>query len=236
MSTDLARFAVPGLMTSNRFPLSFYPRGPFNGVIYMTRYSILAGAGMMVLLAGAPASAQEELERGPGVVFSVGGGGFSPLTELDELGEVDFRTGYSLGGSLAYEFNRYWAIRGNFAFARSEGRATADGLSPIAGSKFNRFIYDADVQVGYPFSGGVKPYVFVGGGAITVDPDTTPEVDTFTKGAGKFGVGVSYQIPRSNVRLYIEGAGWVYKWDRYGFDKTQFDTTWGGGISYRFGS
>jgi hypothetical protein len=25
--------------------------------------------------------------------------------------------------------------------------------------------------------------------------------------------------------LYVEGAGWVYKWDRYGFDKTQLDTT-----------
>ena len=52
-----------------------------------------------------------------------------------------------------------------------------------------------------------------------------PDQDSFTEGAGKFGVGFSYQIPRSKVRLYIEGAGWVYKWDRYGFDKTQFDTT-----------
>ena len=51
----------------------------------------------------------------------------------------------------------------------------------------------------------------------------------------KFGVGLSYRIPRSGVGVYAEGTTWVYKWDRYGFDRTQFDTTWSGGISYRFG-
>jgi opacity protein-like surface antigen len=202
----------------------------------MTRYQVLAGAGLIALLAGAPAGAQEEGQRDRGVVLSVGGGGFSPLTELDDPGDVDFRTGYRVGGGLAYEFNRYVAVRGNFNFARSEGRDIRTGLSPLRGNKFNRFLYDADIQLGYPLSGGAKPYVFVGGGAITISPDTTPEQDSFTKGAGKFGVGLSYQIPRSNVGLYVEGAGWLYKWDRYGFDKTQFDTTWGGGISYRFGS
>jgi hypothetical protein len=200
----------------------------------MTRYQILAGAGLICLLAGVPAGAQEEELQRPGVVFSVGGGGFSPLTELDEPGDVDFKTGYTLAGSLAYQFNRHVALRGNFAFARSEGRDTSEGISPIRGEKFNRFLYDADIQFGFPFSSGVKPYFFVGGGAITVDPDTTPDRDTFTRGAGKAGVGLSYQIPRSHVGLYVEGAGWVYKWDRYGFDKTQFDTTWIGGISYRF--
>jgi hypothetical protein len=201
----------------------------------MTRYQILAGAALVTLLAGPPASAQEEgQQRGPGVVFSVGGGGFSPLTELDDAGTADFETGYRVGASLAYEFNQYVALRGNFTFARSKGRDESSGISPIRGENFNRFLYDADIQLGYPFASGAKPYVFVGGGAVTVDPDSTPNQDTFTMGAGKFGVGFSYQIPGSKVRLYVEGAGWVYKWDRYGFDKTQLDTTWGGGISYRF--
>ncbi len=200
----------------------------------MTQFQILAGAALISLLAAAPARAQDELQRGPGVVLSVGGGGFSPLTELDDSGEVDFATGYSLSGSLAYQFNRHVALRANFTFARSEGRDTTVGISQIRGNQFNRFLYDADIQLGYPLSNGIKPYLFVGGGAMTVDPDTTPDQDSFTKGAGKFGVGLSYQIPRSKVGLYIEGAGWVYNWDRYGFDKTQFDTTWGGGISYRF--
>ena len=69
---------------------------------------------------------------------------------------------------------------------------------------------------------------------MTVKHDVTPDEPTFTKGAGKFGLGVSYQFPRSNVGVYAEGTTWVYKWDRYGFDRTQFDTTWSGGFSYRF--
>ena len=202
----------------------------------MTRYQVLIGAACIGVLAAVPAAAQEELEKGPGVVLSVGGGGSSPLTELDEPGEVDFQTGYSVGGSLAYQFNRHVALRGNFAFARSEGRdTTSNTISPIRGTTFNRFLYDADVQVRFPFASGATPYVFAGGGAVTISPDSTPDQPSFTKGAGKVGVGFSYQIPRSNVGLYIEGAGWIYNWDRYGYDKTQFDTTWSGGISYRFG-
>jgi hypothetical protein len=41
---------------------------------HMTRYPILAGAGLIGLLAGVPAGAQEEELHRTGVVFSVGGG------------------------------------------------------------------------------------------------------------------------------------------------------------------
>ena len=52
--------------------------------------------------------------------------------------------------------------------------------------------------------------------------------------AVKFGAGVNYQIPRSRVRLYVEAATWAYKWNQYGFDKTQFDLSWSGGLAYTF--
>jgi opacity protein-like surface antigen len=147
---------------------------------------------------------------------------------------VDFKTGYNVGGGLAYQFNRHVALRGNFTFARAEGRDISGGLTSIGGTKFNRLLYDADVQFRAPLSGGATPYLFVGGGGVTIKPDVTPSQASFTKGAGKVGVGINYQIPRSNLGLYVEGTGWLYKWDRYGFDKTQFDTTWSGGLSYRF--
>jgi opacity protein-like surface antigen len=201
----------------------------------MLRYQVLACVGVLGLVAAGPAGAQEQGQDGPGVVFSVQGGGFSPLAHLDAPGNVDFKTGYNVGGGLAYQFNRNVALRGNFTFARAEGRDISGGLTSIGGTKFNRFLYDADLQLRYPLSGGATPYVFVGGGGVTIKPDVTPSQASFTKGAGKVGVGLSYQIPRSNVGLYVEGTGWIYKWDRYGFDRTQFDTTWSGGISYRFG-
>jgi len=205
----------------------------------MSRFQLLSSAAVLAVLAApaAPAVAEDERQNGPAVVVSVNGGGFSPLSNLDEPGLVDFKTGFNVGGGLGYQFNRYVALRGNFTFARAEGRDTSAILSPIPirGTKFNRYLYDADIQLRYPLSGGATPYVFVGGGGVTVKPDVTPDQPSFTKGAGKFGVGLSYQIPRSNVGVYAEGTGWIYKWDRYGFNKTQFDTTWNGGISYRFG-
>jgi len=81
-------------------------------------------------------------------------------------------------------------VRGNFTWARSEGRdRTSTLISGIQGFKFNRFLYDGDVQLRYPFRGGVAPYVFAGGGGITT---RRPESFTassftdrsFTKGAG----------------------------------------------------
>lgn len=201
----------------------------------MSMNQVLAVAGLLGLVAAGPAAAQEHGQDGPAVVLSVQGGGFSPLTHLDEPGDVDFKTGFNVGGGLTYQFNRHVALRGNFTFARAEGRDLSGGLTSIGGRKFNRYLYDADVQLRAPLASGATPYVFVGGGAVTINPDVTPDEPSFTKGAGKFGVGLSYLIPRSNLGLYVEGTGWVYKWDRYGFDRTQFDTTWSGGISYRFG-
>ena len=201
----------------------------------MSRNQFLAFAGFIGLLAANSAAAQEQGEDGQALVLSVQGGGFSPLAHLDKPGNVDFKTGYNVGGGLAYQFNRHVALRGNFTFARAEGRDMSSGLTSIGGTKFNRFLYDADVQFRAPLPGGATPYLFVGGGGVTIKPDVTPNQASFTKGAGKVGVGINYQIPRSNLGLYVEGTGWLYKWDRYGFDKTQFDTTWSGGLSYRFG-
>ena len=38
-------------------------------------------------------------------------------------------------------------------------------------------------------------------------------------------MGLDYRLPRSNVGLYVSGTGWLYTWNRNGFDKSQFDTT-----------
>lgn len=183
-------------------------------------------AGLLVLLVAVPVAAQERDDRA--IVIYAHGGGFSALADLNDAGTADFKTGFDVGGGVAFQVNKYVALRGNFTFAR----ATARGTTSISGAKFNRFFYDGDVQLRYPFEGGFAPYVFAGGGGVTIEPSDGGS--SFTKGAGKVGLGLSYQIPRSNVGLYAEGTGWIYKWDRNGFDKTQFDTTWSAGISYRF--
>jgi Outer membrane protein beta-barrel domain len=181
----------------------------------------------------AQAQEQEIVNRGLGL--RVQGGGYSPLAHLDEAETVDFKTGFNVGGGLTYQLNRYLAVRGNFTFARAEARGNSVGtIAPIAGIKFDRFNYDADLQVRYPFRSGVAPYVFVGGGGLTTKQHDTQNDASFTKGAGKVGVGVNYQIPRSRVGVFAEGATWIYKWQQYGYDKTQFDMSWNGGLSYSF--
>jgi opacity protein-like surface antigen len=203
----------------------------------MSRKSAIAIVGSLALLVSASALAQTpQTPDTRGAVINVQGGGFTGLTTLDEPGSADFKPGFNVGGGLGYQFNSHVALRGNLAFARAEARGPAVA-APLAfsGTKFDRYYYGADLQVLAPLAGGVTPYVFGGGGAVTVRPDVAPAEPTFTKGAGKVGVGVNFQIPHSTAAFYAEGAGWIYKWDRLGFDKTQFDLTWSGGITYRFG-
>ncbi len=198
-----------------------------------SRQLSVLGAALLVLSAAPQLRAQEDRGDGPAIIVYGAGGGFSSLAHLDSADSTNFKTGFGVGAGLGYQFDRYVALRGNFTFARAQAQSSLGGVG-IAGTDFNRFLYDADLQVRYPLPGGVAPYVFAGGGAITVNHDVTPTEADFTKGAGKFGVGISYQIPRSNVGVFVEGTTWVYKWDRYGVDRTQFDTTWSGGFSYRF--
>ncbi len=87
----------------------------------------------------------------------------------------------------------------------------------------------------YPIQTGsatLTPYVLGGAGAISVHQlgaDTT-----WSKFAGNFGAGLEYSFGRIGVRA--EGRDFIYKYkfDRYGFDKTQHDIAWQGGLTLSF--
>src|SRR5258706_13241749 len=189
-----------------------------------SRSFVVVGAALLALTAGRPLHGQDDRLDGPAVVVYGAAGGFNSLAHLDAADTTNFKTGFNVGGGVAYQFSKYVALRGNFTFARAESQSDL-GTASIAGTKFNRFLYDGDLQFRYPLRGGVAPYVFVGGGAVTVKHDLTPAEPNFTKGAGKFGVGISYQIPRSNVWVYAESTTWGYKCDRYDFRRAQVRTT-----------
>jgi Outer membrane protein beta-barrel domain len=196
----------------------------------------VAACAIVAWPSSAQAQADYDQEDGPALVFYAHGGSYSPLAHLDDDNNVDFQSGFSAGGGTAYRFNRYFALRVNFTFARAEAHDAALGaLTPIAGNKFNRYLYDGDVQVRYPLRDGATPYAFIGGGGVTIQRDTVRNATNFTKGAGKVGLGLSYQLPKSDISVFVEGTGWIYRWDRYGFDNMQLDTTLSGGLSYRFG-
>lgn len=175
-------------------------------------------------------------------MFFVMGGGNSSAANLDQLGTTSFDTGYNVGGGLGVQLSRGIALRASYTYSR----ATTDpnSLAFIANTDFNRHYYGADLQFGAANSSGLMPYLFVGGGGVTVDPASNAVLssngvvfanNSFTKPAGHGGLGLEYQIPHSGFGLFAQGDTWVYKFDHYGFDKTQWDINWGGGITYRFG-
>lgn len=190
-------------------------------------------AAAVVTATAGTASAQSAGESG--AIVSVQAGGFNVGTDLDEAGKVDFKTGFNVGGATGYQFNRYVALRGGVNFVRAEGRdASAAPSAAIDQVQFNRAYYGLDLQVRAPL-GAVVPYVFGGGGGVTIKPDTDPAAPSFTKPAGKVGAGVAFSLPGGNAAIFAEGTTWIYQWDQYGFDKTQYDVTWSAGVSYRFG-
>jgi opacity protein-like surface antigen len=189
------------------------------------------GAAAMALgvMLAQPVEGQQEA-----VAITVRGGGFNALTSLNEPGTADFKqVGYNVGGGVGVDLSRYLGLRGDFAFARNELELN----EASTGANLSRYFYDAALQVRYPAASGWTPYAFVGGGAVTLDPEGSDNATT--KPAGTVGLGLGYAIPGTNLGIGIEGKGWLYEFSELNgglsaFDKTQFEITWSAGLSYRF--
>ncbi len=196
----------------------------------MYAQSVGTAALVLSLLAPSVALAQttETFDR-PTVVLFANGGGNSSLTDLNEAGTNSLKTGWTAGGGAGVQLNPYVALRGTFDFAQADG----ESATPFAGQSLKHYFYGGDVQLRYPTASGFAPYVLLGAGAVTIDNPDNAAFERFTKFAGKGGLGVEYTVPRSDFSLYAQANSYVYKFDRNGFDKTQADLLWTGGVSYR---
>jgi opacity protein-like surface antigen len=225
----------------------------------MSNKNRFAVAALAALIAAAPLAAQVD-RPDRFVVIGLYSGGYDHLWNLNDAGNgrgtADFTPGHSYGSTVGVQLNRYVGLHGDFTFAQNR----AEGDESFAGRRFNRFFYGAHVELGYPLAGGVTPYLFLGGGAVTVDElgqDAT--ISPFTKPAAMFGLGFFYPIA-GRFEVFAEGKDLVYRWDRGGFapipwyftttggqmyqlnvstgnfDRTQWDLTYTFGLSYRFKS
>lgn len=194
----------------------------------MLARSGIAAALALTLLAPATLSAQNTGGRAD-FVFHVNGGGNSSLTDLNDAGTASLQTGWSAGGGVGLQVNRYLAVRGTFDFAEADGQIG----SALSGQTLNRYFYGGDVQLRYPTTSGLAPYLILGAGAVTIDNPDAIAFDRFTKFAGKGGLGLEYALNPSNVGLFAQATSYVYDFDRNGFDKTQVDLLWTVGLSYR---
>lgn len=190
----------------------------------------VTAAVLVSLLTPTFAKAQANLSNDrPRLTLFANGGGASSLTDLNSAGSASFETGWTAGGGVGYQLNRYLAVRGTFDYARAD----AQGSTAIAGQTLNRFYYGGDVQLRYPTSGGIAPYLLLGAGAVTIDAPDAAGFESFTKLAGKGGLGIEYALPNSDFGLYAQATSYLYDADRNGFDKTQADVLWTAGLTYR---
>ena len=156
-------------------------------------------------------------------------GGLSGAANLNPAGTTDWRLGWigSLDGTVWLE--SHVGLRASGSWAQDSIRNAA-----VTGrGKFNKFTYDADLVLRYPLaagSGTLNPYLLGGVGAISVHQLGADS--TWSKFAGNFGAGLEYRFGRVGIRA--EGRDFVYTFDRYGFDKTQHDIAWQGGITLSF--
>jgi opacity protein-like surface antigen len=185
---------------------------------------------VLSLLTPALATAQSSQSSDrPTLVLFANGGGNSALKDLNDAGTSSLKTGWTAGGGAGIQINPYVALRGTFDYAQADGESG----TAFAGQSLKHYFYGGDVQLRYPTASGFAPYLLVGAGAVTIDNPDNAAFEKFTKFAGKGGVGLEYAIPRSDLGLYAQASSYVYKFDRNGFDKTQYDLLWTGGLSYR---
>ena len=156
-------------------------------------------------------------------------GGLSGAANLNSPGTADWRLGWigSIDGTVW--FRRNVGIRASGSWAQDSIR----GAALTGRGKFNKFNYDADLVLRYPIEAGsatLTPYLLGGAGAISVHQLGADS--TWSKFAGNFGAGLEYRFGRVGIRA--EGRDFVYKFDRYGFDKTQHDVAWQGGLTLTF--
>lgn len=195
----------------------------------MTRFS---GIALAALLLAAPVRAQT-----PGVSIYASGGGYNALKDLVG-GAADFKTGFMLATGLDVALNRRLSLRGEFGFARTVGNDLRE-IAPNLDGTYNRFLYLGEVRLKFPGDRRVAPYVFGGAGGMTIDPELATalpgtRVEHFTKGVGRFGAGVDVGLQRETAfGLFLQVAGLVYSFNRFGADATQLDMTYTAGVSYQ---
>lgn len=168
-----------------------------------------------------------------GVIFRLDGGGYSHTRNLN-TGEpfAHFKLGWTVATGIGMQFNKYFAVGGDFTFGRTKGLGDVDFI----GDEVNRYYLGARVDLRYPIGERFVPYLFGGGGRMWVDQsgiESQENFQHFNRYAGTFGAGLAFEIPATDFAVFGEGKGLYYKWTAAPFNRSQLDLTYAVGASYR---
>jgi len=207
---------------------------------------------LAALFVAAPLAAQGKAQSDHSLLVGMYGGGYKPI--MDIAGQTAyFAAGHTFGATVGYEIDRHWAVHADFTYTRSE----AQGNATFTGMSFDKYFYGAHAELAYAL-GDWTPYMFFGGGAVTIDEvGTDATLTSFTRPAAMFGAGTFCQLRGSNFGLFAEVKNLVYNWNEGGpipaqwfipttggqmymiqgnqgqFNSMQWDFTYTAGVSYR---
>ena len=174
-------------------------------------------------------------ESHPGMdMFSinVSGGGLFPISSLGDGNEFD--DAGSVGGSLTYWAHENAGIRASFLWASTDFLGADD--NPLIGEDPDVYHYSGDLLLRLPLPGTEQvswfPYIVGGLGGKTYDFQTLSTDTDFT---GNFGAGLELRFGEmGRWGINTEVRDFVSNFDRHGFDRTQNDVVWTGGLTLNF--
>jgi hypothetical protein len=109
-------------------------------------------------------------------------------------------------------------------------RSQRQGLG--APTDWQKIFAGADVVVTLPLA-NLRPYVFAGGGVVTLDEEG-PTTPISSRRGGRGGLGAELWLGK--VGILGQAAGWFYRWDVTSFPaftRQQFDLLYSAGVAYR---
>ena len=145
-----------------------------------------------------------------------------------DLGTTSWKSGWSADANLLYRLSGRFGLRADANFAQND----LSGSASIPGEqRFNKVSYIANGVWQRAELPGAKllPYALVGVGAVRVHDKGSDS--SFTRFASNLGLGVGYSLGRLGLRA--EGRDLIYKFDRFGYSKTQNDLLWQAGLTVK---
>ena len=176
---------------------------------------------LLGLLVAAPVSAQR-------VTLGANFGGSSANEDLAT--STGWKSGWSAGANLGYRLSSRFGLRADADIAQND-LSGAGSVSFPGERRINKASYIANAVWQHEETPGTRilPYVLAGVGEVRIHDKGSDS--TFTRFAGNFGLGVGYALGR--VGLRAEARNMIYKFDRFGYSKTQNDLLWQAGLSFK---
>jgi opacity protein-like surface antigen len=165
--------------------------------------------------------------QGQRVTLGANFGGSSATADFGS--STGWKSGWSAGANLTYRLTSRFGVRADANFAQND--LAGAGVAIPGEQRFNKVSYIADGVWQREDMPGTRilPYVLAGVGAVRIHDKGSDS--SFTRFAGNLGVGVGYKLGRLGLRA--EGRNVMYKFDRFGYSKTQNDLLWQAGLTLR---